>query len=164
MLLLAGLSGGLLIIGISDYVFQKWRHMEDMKMSRQEVIDERRDDEGDPLVRGQLRRLQRAISERNLADDVESATFVLKNPTHYAVCLKYESGMAAPVVVAKGADFMAKRIIAIAEEKNKPVLERKELARAIWKSVRVGDEIPAALYQAVAEVLIYIYRIERMAG
>jgi flagellar biosynthesis protein FlhB len=162
--LLAAVSGGLIALGIIDYGFQFWHYYNDLKMTRRELQDEHREDDGDPHVRARVKRLQREISQRNLRQQVESATVVLTNPTHYAVCLKYTPEMSAPLVVAKGKDFLARQIVQIARAGKIPVVERKPLARGLYHGVPAGKEIPAELYQAVAEVLAYIYALEREAA
>lgn len=148
------------VLGLADYLFQRWRHMSELMMSRQEVKEEQKRDEGDPLLKARIRRLQREIGRKRMIQDVPRATVVITNPTHLAVALRYERGvMKAPRVVAKGAGHVAQRIIDVARRHAVPVLERKPIARALFKSVKVGQEIPAALYYAVAEVLAYIYRL-----
>ena len=164
LLLLIWVSVGLALLGIADFAFQKWKFANEMKMSRQDVQDERKDEEGDPLIRARLKRLQREISQRSLVADVASATVVVTNPTHFAVCLKYDRSTPAPIVVAKGHDVLAFRIIEIAKDNGVVVLERKPLARALYASVEVGAEIPVELFQAVAEVLTFIQSLDRQIG
>jgi len=162
ILMLIGVASGLVILGTGDFAFQKWKHLEDMKMSRQELMDERKEDEGDPHFRARRKRIQREMSQRQMLQDVSSATVVVTNPTHFAVALKYEgTGMNAPVVVAKGQDHLARKIIQIARTHNVAIVERKPLARALYDNVPVGQEIPLELYQTVAEVLSYIHSIDR---
>ena len=148
----------LLLIGVVDYLFQRWNHEQELMMTMREVQDERRDEEGDPHVRARLRKLQRELSQNRMIQEVASATVVVRNPTHFAVALRYErGGMAAPEVVAKGTDQLAQRIIKAAEENGVPVVERKPLARALYAAVDVGQVIPVELYQAVAELLSYVW-------
>ena len=148
----------LLTIGIADYLFQRWNHEQELKMTLREVQDERRDEEGDPHMRARLRKLQREMAQNRMIQDVASATVVVRNPTHFAVALRYERGvMAAPEVVAKGTDLVAQRIIKAAEENGVAVVERKPLARALYAAVDIGQVIPVELYQAVAEVLSYVW-------
>lgn len=157
-------SLGLLAIGLVDYLFQRVRHEEELKMTRQEVRDEMRREQGDPQIKARLRKLRRELVQRRSLQDVPQATVVLTNPTHLAVALKYDrASMAAPVVVAKGADVIAQRIIAAAREHGVPVLERKPLARALYSSVEVGQEIPETLYRAIAEILAYVLKLRLAA-
>jgi len=154
---------GLLLIGVADYGFQRWRHEQSLRMSRQELKEEMKREEGDPQMRARIRKMQREMSKKRMLRDVPRSTVVITNPTHLAVALRYDRGMmAAPRVVAKGAGFVAQRIVELARRHAVPVVERKPVAQAIYKAVNVGQEIPAALYQAVAEVLAYIYRLRQM--
>lgn len=150
----------LLVIGLVDYLYQRWQHEQDLKMTRQEARLEHRDDEGDPEVKARIRKLQRERAANQMVRSVADASAVVRNPTHFAVALKYERGSrSAPKVVAKGADLLALRIIQVAEQNGVPVLERPPLARALYHTVEVGQEIPVALYQAVIEILLYIQRV-----
>ncbi len=154
------ITGALLIVGIVDYIYQRWQHEEDLKMSRQDIKEEQKQDEGDPQIKSRLRKLQREAARMRMLQDVPTASVVLTNPTHYAVALKYERGVSkAPKVVAKGTGLLAKRIARIARENGITVLERKPLTRALYASVEVGQEIPDTLFRAVAEVLAYVYRL-----
>jgi flagellar biosynthetic protein FlhB len=145
----------LLVLGVADFMFQKWQHTQELKMTKQEVQDERRSMDGDPQIKG--RRL------RNKA--VPNANVVVTNPTHFSVALQYDQGsMAAPRVVAKGVDHMALRIRQVAMIHKVPIVERPPLARALYAEVEVGQEINEELYQAVAEVLAYVYRLEKEAA
>ncbi len=150
----------LVLGGVVDYLLQRWRHEQSLMMTRQELKDEFKRDEGDPLVRARLRKLQREASKKRMFDDVAQATVVITNPTHLAVALRYDRGtMTAPRVVAKGAGLVAKRITDLARRHAVPVVERKPVARALFKTAQVGQDIPAGLYQAIAEVLTYVYRL-----
>lgn len=149
------------IIGAADYVYQKHKFSEDMKMTKQEVKDEMKNSEGDPQVKGQQRARMREASQRRMMQAVPQADVVITNPTHYAVALKYDSGTGtAPVLVAKGADFVAQKIKEIAKENRVEIVESKPLARMIYTNVEVGREIPPELYQAVAEILAAVYRAQ----
>lgn len=162
--MLPGVSGGLTAIGILDFAFQKWKHIEDLKMSRQELRDEQKEDDGDPHVRARIRRLRREMAQRSLPRDIATATLVVTNPTHYAMALRYRDGeMNAPVVVAKGRDHLAQKIIRLADLHRVPRVERKPLAQALYANVPVGAEIPLELYHAVAEVLAYVHELNRNA-
>jgi len=146
--------------GVLDYARQRNRYMKHLRMTRQEVKDELKDLEGNPHVRGKLRRLRRELARRRMMKAVPTATAVIVNPTHFAVALKYEhTSMATPVVVAKGKDHLALRIRQLAIENQVPLVENPPLAQALYKSVEVGREIPPNLYRAVAEVLAYIHRL-----
>lgn len=157
-------AAGLALIGVADYAFQRWRLEQALRMSRQELKEEVKREEGDPQMRARLRKMQREMSKKRMLQDVPRSTVVITNPTHLAVALRYERGtMSAPRVVAKGAGFVALRIVALARRHAVPVIERKPVAQALYKAVKVGQEIPAALYVTVAEVLAYVYRL-RHAG
>lgn len=157
------IAGALVVIGLADYAFQRWRFEQSLRMTRQELKEELKREEGDPLVKARIRKLQREAAKKRMMQDVPTATVVLTNPTHLAVALRYEAGaMAAPRVVAKGAGFIAQRIAELARQHGVPVLERKPLAQALFKAVHVGQEIPAALYMVVAEVLAHVYRLRGM--
>ena len=145
-------------IAVVDYLFQRWQHERDLRMSKREIRDEVRSSEGDPHIKSRIRGIQREMARRRMMNDVPTATVVVTNPTHYAVALKYEVGRhAAPMVVAKGADLMALRIRRIAEESDVAVVENPPLARALFRSVNPGHFIPPDLFRAVAEVLAYVY-------
>ena len=154
-------AGVQICIGLFDFLYQRWQHEEDLRMSRQEVLEEHKREEGDPQLKPRLRRLRReAVMAQQMLREVPTAAVVLTNPTHFAVAIRYDRGdMHAPQVIAKGQDLLARRIAATAREHGVPVLERKPLARALYASVEVGEEIPVTLYQAIAEVLAYVYRL-----
>lgn len=152
----------LLVIAALDYTYQRFTHEKQLKMTRQEVKEDMKRSEGDPQVKGKIRQRQREAAQRRMMSEVPRADVVVTNPTHFAVALKYESDTsAAPVVLAKGADLLAQRIKAIAEENNVPMVENVQLARALYATVEIGDEIPADLYQAVAEILAYVYKLNQ---
>jgi len=152
----------LLVIGIADAFYQKWKYIHDLKMTRQEAKQDRRDTEGSPEVKGRIRRLQIEMTARRMLQEVPKASVVLVNPTHVAVALRYDAkGMEAPVMVAKGADHLAEKIREIARAYGVPIVRRPELARTIYSAVEPGNPIPDALYVAVAEVLAMIYRLRR---
>jgi flagellar biosynthetic protein FlhB len=153
-----------LVLGVLDFLYQRWRHTTGLMMSRQELKEELKRDEGDPLLRARIRKLQREAARKRMLQDVPRASVVITNPTHLAIALRYERGvMKAPRVVAKGAGHLAERIVELARRHAVPVLERKPVARALYKAAKVGQEIPAALYYAVAEVLAYVYRLRNAA-
>lgn len=154
--------GAMLLIVAIDVPFQLWNHNKSLMMTKEEVRQESKETEGDPMVKGRIRTLQREAARRRMMSAVPTADVVVTNPTHYAVALKYsESGMKAPIVVAKGSHLLALRIREIAEENRVPILEAPPLARALHKHAELGDSIPEALYTAVAEVLAYVYQLRR---
>jgi flagellar biosynthetic protein FlhB len=151
-----------LIIGIADAVYQKWQYIQELKMTRQEVKQERKDMEGSPEIKARIRRLQMEMSMRRLRQDVPKANVILVNPTHVAVALRYDAKMMeAPILLAKGADHAAERIVKIARSYGIPVVQRPAIARAIFATVKPGQPIPEGLYMAVAEVLAMIYRLRQ---
>jgi flagellar biosynthesis protein FlhB len=154
-------SGLVLLIwaGI-DYLLLWWKNEGDLKMSRQDVRDELKQTEGRPEYKARIRKLQRQARRKQMLKAAETATVVITNPTHYAVALRYETDMAAPIVVAKGLDNLAAKIKEIAWKRDIPVMENKPLAQALYKSVEVGDPIPSALYHAVAEILVMIFKAQ----
>jgi len=157
--LLVDAAGVLVVFGAIDFVWQRFRHGKKMKMSRQEIRDEFKESEGNPQMKGRLRRMRRDQARRRMLRRVPEATAVVVNPTHYAVALKYDSeGGGAPQVLAKGKNYLALRIRTLAETHRIPVVENPPLARALYKHVPVGGEIPKNLYRAVAEVLAYVYK------
>ena len=134
-------------------------------MSKQEIRDEAKESDGNPQTKARVRRLQRDMRQRHMMRDVATATAVIVNPTHYAVAIRYDQGKsAAPVVVAKGKNYLAARIRLRATENQVPIIENPPLAQALYKTVDVGQEIPAHLYRAVAEILAYIFRLMGRAG
>ncbi len=151
----------LALLAVVDWFFQRHQHAEELKMSRQEVKEEYKEFEGDPQIKARIRAIQIEASRRRMLTDVPRADVVITNPTHFAVALKYEPGKAAPVVLAKGADFLAKKIREVARESRVPVVENKPVARALYAEVEVGHPIPENLYQIVAEILAYVYRLRK---
>jgi len=150
----------LLILGLLDFFYQRWQTEQDMKMTKEEVKEELKRHEGDPLVKQRRRKVAQQLMMQRLATDVPKADVVVTNPTHVSVALQYDSDtMHAPKLIAKGADLMALRIRQIASAHRVPVVERPPLARAIFSAVEVGQEIPQEYYAAVAEILAYVYRI-----
>ena len=150
----------LLILGVLDYAYQKWQHEQDLKMSKQEVKEEFKKMEGDPMIKQRRAQVARQLALQRLSHDVPEADVVVANPTHFAVALSYRGErMNAPKVVAKGADYMALRIRQIAAAHGIPIVERPPLARSLYRGVEVGQEIPPDQYAAVAEILAYVYRL-----
>lgn len=155
-------SGILLILSIPDYFFQRQQHIESLKMTRQELKEERKLLEGDPLLRARMRERQRDYARRRMMQEVPEADVVITNPVHYAIALKYEPlKMGAPVCVAKGQDLIAQRIKQIAEENDISIIENKPLARELFRRVEIGDEIPDDLFTAVAEVIAFVYKLKK---
>ncbi len=147
-----------LVIGIADYIYQKYKFSEDMKMTKQEVKDEFKNTEGNPEIKGRQRQKMREVSQRRMMQDVPKADVVITNPTHYAVAIKYDAETAkAPIVLAKGEDYLAQKIKEAAREHQVEIVENKPLARMLYANVDIGQEIPPELYQAVAEVLAMVY-------
>ena len=147
-----------LIVGFADFIYQKYRFNEDMKMTKQEVKDEYKNTEGNPEIKGRQRQRMREASRRRMMQDVPKADVVITNPTHLAVAIKYEPEVnRAPIVLAKGEDFMAQKIREAAKENNIKIIENKPLARMLYANVDIGGEIPPELYQAVAEILAMVY-------
>jgi flagellar biosynthetic protein FlhB len=152
-------------IGCLDFLRVYHRHIKSLRMSKNELRDEAKETEGNPQMKGRIRRLQRDLARRNMMKDISKATAVIVNPTHYAVAIRYEvESMAAPLVLAKGRNYLARRIREIAMEHQIPIIENEPLAQALYKSAEVGQEIPAHLYRAVAEVLAYIFKLMHPRG
>ncbi len=150
----------LLILAIPDYMFQRRLHIESLKMSKQEIKEERRMYEGDPLVKSRLRERMRSLLTQNMLRNVPKADVVITNPTHFAVAVEWNrTVMVAPTVIAKGADHIAFKIREIATENNVPLVENKPLARALYNEVEIGDEIPEKFYEAMATILAQIYKL-----
>lgn len=150
----------MLVFSIADYRFQKKQHIDSLKMSKQEVKEERKMTEGDPLIKSRLRERMRDIMTRDMIRKIPEADVVITNPTHFAVVMQWDQGkMPAPMVTAKGQDNMAFRIRAIARDNNVPIMENKPLARALYAEVEVGDIIPEKYYQALAVILAEVYRM-----
>ena len=152
--------GVIMIMAFVDYGYQKWQTTQDLKMTKQEVKDEMKQTEGDPQIKGKIRQKQRQMAMARMMKEVPKADVIITNPTHYAVALSYEQGMVAPKIIAKGQDLVAQRIKEIARDARVPIIENKPLARALYAAVQVGDSVPHELYQAVAEVLAYVYRLK----
>jgi len=150
-----------LVLTAGDFGFQYWRFMQQMKMTRQEVRDEHKQQEGDPMVKGKIRSLRMKRARQRMMQQVPTADVIVTNPTHYAVALKYDQAtMTAPVLVAKGLDLVAKRIREMGEANEVPIVENPPLARALYASVELDQEIPPEHYKAVAEVIGYVMRLK----
>jgi len=154
------LAGAMAVIAAADVPWQLWQHARRLRMTRAEVREEMKESEGAPETKGRIRSIQRELARRRMMAEVPKADVVVVNPTHYAVALRYvEARMRAPVVVAKGLDLIAARIRAVAEEARVPVFEAPPLARALYRHVEIGAEIPTSLYVAVAQVLTYLAQL-----
>jgi flagellar biosynthesis protein FlhB len=152
----------LVILAILDYAYQRWEHERSLKMSKQEIKEENRQTDGDPLIKGRIKRLQREIARKRMMAAVPKADVVITNPTHLAVAIRYQpETMNAPCVVAKGADFLAERIKEIARNSGVPVIENKAVAQVLYKMVPVEQNIPINLYKAIAEILAYVYSLKQ---
>ncbi len=152
--------GVIMVLAALDYKYQQWQTTQDLKMSKQEVKDEFKQMEGDPKIKSKIRQKQRQMAMQRMMSEVPKADVIVTNPTHLAVALKYKKGMIAPLVVAKGQDLVAEKIKQIARENHVIIVENKPVARALYEAVEVGGMVPAELYQAVAEIIAYVYRIK----
>lgn len=155
----------LFVLGILDYVYKRWENSKELKMSKQEVKEEYKQLEGDPFIKGKIKEKQRQMAMSRMMQEVPQADVVITNPTHYAVALKYDrDSNEAPKVVAKGRDLIAQKIKEIARENEVHIIENKPLARSLYDSCELGDEIPPRLYEAVADVLAYVYKLKKMVA
>ncbi len=162
--LLFGIGMAMTVLTVADYFYQRWDLNQKMMMTKQEVKEEHKSREGDPMIRARIRRIQREMSNRRMMDKIPKADVIITNPTHIAVALKYDQNLPAPQLVAKGADLIAEKIKEIARTHNIPIIENKPLARTIYKTMKLGQVIPKELFVAVAEVLSYVYRLRKRAG
>jgi len=152
----------LLLMAVLDYAFQRWDYENNLKMTKQETKEEQKQQEGDPVLRSRVRSLQRDMSRKRMMSDVGESDVVVANPTHVAVALKYDpANMVAPIVMAKGQRLIAQKIKELAREAGVPIVENKPLARALFKAVQVGQEIPEDLFRATAEVLAFVFQMRR---
>ncbi len=155
------IAGLLVILAIFDYIYQKYEFEKNIKMSKQDIKDEYKKSEGDPLIKAKIKEKQRRMAMQRMMQEVPKADVIITNPTHYAIALQYETGsMEAPKVIAKGMDYIALKIKEIAKENNLTIVENKPLARTLYDQVDIGETIPGDLFQAVAEVLAYVYRLK----
>lgn len=155
------ISIAMCFIGLADYIYQKFKFKKDLMMSKQEIKDEYKNSEGDPQVKGQIKRKMQQASQRRMMQSIPQADVVITNPTHFAIAIKYDAkSSSAPIVLAKGQDFLAAKIKEAAKENKIEIVENKPLARMLYANVEIGEEIPAELYQAVAEVLAYVYSLK----
>ncbi|MDQ0193475.1 flagellar biosynthesis protein FlhB [Paenibacillus wynnii] len=155
------IGAALMVMAALDYMYQRYEHEKSLKMSKQDIKDEYKKSEGDPLIKGKIRERQRRMAMQRMMQEVPNADVIITNPTHFAVALKYDgSKMEAPQIVAKGQDFVALRIRELAKEHGIMTMENKPLARALFQRAEIGDIVPADLFQAVAEVLAYVYKLK----
>lgn len=159
--LLSGVGFFMMFLAALDYFYQRWDLEKEMRMTKQEVKEEIKSREGDPMIRARIKRIQRDLASKRMMEEVPKADVIVTNPTHLSVALKYDDTMVAPRVIAKGADLIAMKIREIAREHGIPIVENKPLARSMFKSLKIGQMIPRELYTAVAEVLSYVYRLKR---
>ncbi len=159
--LMGGVGAVMLVIAGADYFYQRWDLEKKMMMTKQEVKEEHKQREGDPMIKSRIRRIQREMASKRMMSEIPKADVVITNPTHIAVVLKYSDNLPAPQLIAMGADHVAEKIKEIARENNIPIVENKPLARTIFKTLKIGQVIPRELFVAVAEVLSYVYRLRR---
>jgi len=154
----------LVVLAVMDFIYQKWEHARSIRMSKQEIKEENKQLEGDPLIKGRIRRLQREVARKRMMAAVPQADVVITNPTHFAVALKYDpESMTAPVVLAKGADHVAAKIKEIARKHQVPMVENKTVARLLFTLTKVDETIPEKMYRVVAEILAHVYRLRKHA-
>jgi flagellar biosynthesis protein FlhB len=157
------IGGSLAVLALFDYGYQYWKHEQDLRMTTQEMKEEIKQQQGDPQVAARRKQIQRQMVLHRLSTTIPKADVIVTNPTHYAIALQYDyEKMAAPIVIAKGVDLLAKRIRDLAAKSNVPIIERKELARLLYANVEIGQQIPAEQYAAVAEVIRYVYQLKRL--
>jgi flagellar biosynthetic protein FlhB len=155
------IGGALVVLALFDYGYQFWKHEQDLRMTTQELKEEIKQQQGDPHIAARRKQIQRQMVLHRLSSTIPKADVIVTNPTHYAVALQYDhEKMAAPIVIAKGVDLLAKRIRELALQNAVPVVERKELARALYANVEIGQAVPAEQYAAVAEVVRYVYQLK----
>ncbi|WP_318615406.1 flagellar biosynthesis protein FlhB [Sporosarcina sp. YIM B06819] len=152
----------LLFISILDFFYQKFDYEKNLRMSKQDIKDEHKNSEGDPIIKSRIKQRQREMAMRRMMQEVPNADVVITNPTHFAIAIKYDDGnMDAPIVVAKGLDFVAQKIKLIAKEHDIVMVENRPLARSLYDEVEIGGRIPEEFFKAIAEILAYVYRIQR---
>lgn len=159
--LLMGVGVFMGVLTILDYGYLRWDLEQKMKMTKQEVKEEHKSREGDPIIKARIRRIQREMANRRMMEAVPKADVIITNPTHIAVALQYENGMPAPRLIAKGADLIAEKIKELAKANSIPIVENKPLARTIFKTLKLNQFIPRELFHAVAEVLAYVYKLKK---
>ena len=159
--LLGGVGAVMFVLATADYFYQRWDLEKKMMMTKQEVKEENKQQQGDPMIKGRIRQIQRRMASKRMMEAIPKADVVITNPTHIAVVLKYSDNLPAPQIVAMGADNIAEKIKELARQHNVPIVENKPLARTIFKTLKIGQVIPRELFVAVAEVLSYVYRLRK---
>lgn len=160
--LLASVGVCMTVLAAADYFFQRWDLEKQMRMTKQEIKEEHKSREGDPMIKARIRRIQREMANKRMMADIPKADVIITNPTHIACAIQYDpTEMAAPKLIAKGADLLAQKIKEVARENNIPIVENKPLARTIFKTMKIGQTIPRELFTAVAQVLSYVYKLKR---
>lgn len=159
--LLGGIGVAMVALAAADYFLQRWDLEKKMMMTKQEIKEEHKSREGDPVIKARIRKVQREMASRRMMEKVPKADVIITNPTHIACALKYDANLPAPQLIAKGADLIAEKIKSIAKEHNIPIIENKPLARTIFKTMKLGQVIPKELFVAVAEVLSYVYKLKK---
>ena len=161
--LLLAMTVMLVILAVLDYAYQRWEFEKSIRMTKQEIKDEFKNTEGDPMIKARIRRIQREMAQKRMMSQVPKADVIITNPTHLAIAIQYDpANMQAPIVVAKGADFIAEKIRDIARENDVPLIENKPLAQVLYKMVKVNNTVPENLYRAVAEVLAFVYEQKKI--
>jgi flagellar biosynthesis protein FlhB len=159
------IGAALIVLALVDFLYQKYEFEKSLKMSKQDIKDEYKKTEGDPLIKGKIRERQRKMALQRMMQEVPKADVIITNPTHFAVAIRYDSSqMEAPTVIAKGMDYIALKIRSIAEEHGIVMMENKPLARTLYDQVEIGQSVPPELFQAVAEVLAYVYKLKGRAN
>ncbi|MEZ4744207.1 MAG: flagellar biosynthesis protein FlhB [Bdellovibrionota bacterium] len=153
-------SAFLVLVAASDYIYNFVSLENKMKMTKKEVKDEYKKREVDPMIKGRMRRMAREILSRKMVSDTKNATVLITNPTHYSIAIKYELGMEAPIVIAKGIDFLALKMREVAKSEDIPIVENRPLARTLYKTTEIGDHIPETLYKAISEVIRYVFKLK----
>ncbi|MCE5243890.1 MAG: flagellar biosynthesis protein FlhB [Syntrophobacteraceae bacterium] len=161
MKILVRVGGIMFAISLLDSYYQKWQHHKDLRMTKQEVKEENKQNEGNPEIKSRIKSIQRSLARQRMLSKIKKANVVVTNPTHFAVALLYKPGMEAPVVIGKGIDFLAFKIIKIARKHRVPVVQNPPLARALYKQVKLEGTIPGELYRAVAKVLAYVFQQQK---
>lgn len=159
--LMLGVGVFMFCLAAFDYLYQRWDLEKQMRMTKQEIKEEVKSREGDPLIKARIKRVQRELASKRMMEEVPKADVIVTNPTHIAIALKYDDTMVAPTIIAKGADLIAERIRELAREHSIPIVENKPLARTMFKTLKIGQAIPRELYTAVAEVLSYVFRLRK---
>jgi len=163
--MLVKVSVAFLVLAALDFMYQWWDYERQMKMTKQEIKEEYKQTEGDPQVKGKIKQIQRQMAQSRMMQQVPGADVVVRNPTHFAVALRYHNGEdAAPIVLAKGQDYLAQKIVSIAEENDIICIENVPLARALYAEAELNNQIPPDLYEPVAEVMVYLYKLGRLKG